>query len=1641
MPWRLQIVRQRHFSRNFISPKNRLASFLLFFNKSTNPMRNYYFLLINTIVGFVFSLTAAKAQLNASFSAVTVQGCSPLVVQFTDQSTGNPTQWKWDLGNGVISTLQNPGAIYINPGTYTIKLTIKNGSAADSLTRTDYITVHSKPQVDFTAFPTEGCAPLAVKFTDKSIAGSGTLNSWLWDFGDGINSNTQNPSHTYIISDSFNITLSVTNSFGCKQVVQKNSFIKVSKGVTAVFDYNYTNACGPPALVNFNNQSSGTPPITYQWFFGDGVGSNQINPSHTYLTSGNFEIELIARTEKGCNDTARKSLSIGNLSADFSFSGNACINDPIFFKDSSSPNPLQVSWDFGDGSIETGAKVNHRYITAGTYQVTMTADFGGCSSTTKKNVKITDKPKARFTALGNITTCQLPLTVQFNNTTTGATDYIWLFGDSTSSEAINPLHIYTMAGSFTVTLIAVNKNGCTDTLINTGFINTGPPQIIGFKNLPTSGCIPLLVNFEADIITSEPVTGFQWSFGDGVFSSSPTPSHTYNNTGAYTVSLIVSTAGGCSDTFSMPEAVLTGTPPKANFSAFPPDACASDSIAFTDLSGGIITDWLWDFGDGVTSTLPNPLHVYVDTGFFDITLRVGNNGCFDSITLDNYVYVRPPVAKFIFEKSCSDRFNIKFIDNSIGPETWSWSFGDGYFDTIQNPIHRYAAPGKYFPELIVTNGACSYSKSDTVNIVAEHPAFDFVPLRTNFCKYDSVQFFVTNYNPSNISSFNWDFGDSTSSGFSPLFDTIVHQYTATGSYTPILYTEDINGCIDTVIDKSLALNIYGPVAAFSNITGACLNSDIIFNDETYSDGNHPIITWIWNYGDGKNDTLSSGPFSHTYAAQGFYTVSLTVFDNNGCRDSVRRKNAITISSPKANFGVEEPLLCSNAPAQFIDSSFAKSPEYLWDFGDGITSTNPEPLHQYAFEGVFTVSLKIIDIYGCADSIIQPAFISISNPIASFLLNDTLFACPPSSVKPLNNSQNYFSVLWDFGDGNTSIENDPDHIYLQAGPYDIKLIAKGKSSCADTVSKKIFLTGPQASLSYGPLVGCLPLQFALKTQSKSAVKYIWDLGNGATFTNTDTILNYTYTGPGIFIPKLIVVDSSGCSVTIVNNDTVKVYGVIPAFGFTQGLNNCDSLTVNFFDSSAALFDTIVSRKWNFGDNSYSTEINPVHTYTQSGLYSIGLDITTNQGCRDTSNKIVDVVINPSPEITAIIPDLSCVFTSLNFSASNIENPRGIIEWTWLFGTGDSSANQSATYIYRMPGIYNVNVRGVNQFGCADTSEKSIQINPVPVIDAGRDSTLCLGQSVLLLPSGGDNYTWNNDISLSCLNCANPVATPDSTRKYFVSGSNIFGCSSTDSLLLLVNRPFKISAKGDDSVCIGNTIQLSVSGAQQYVWSPAVLVSDPFIPNPKTTPVSNTEYTVVGTDNIGCFTDTADLKVEVFPLPTVNILDSVVTIQVGSAFAIKTINSADVIKWSWQPPQGLSCLGCNAPIASPRNNTAYTLKVHTAAGCEAEDIIYIKVVCNDNSLFIPNTFSPNGDGMNDYFYARGKGLFNVKSMHIFNRWGQMIFEKINLQPNDGANGWDGRYKGVLVESGVYVYIMEIVCDNGNVLPVKGNVTVIR
>jgi len=1600
--------------------------------KLTNAILKQCTFLFITLIALNFS---SKGQLSANFSATPTSGCSPQIVNFTDLSTGNPIEWRWDLGNGTTSFLQNPSATYFTAGQYSIKLVIKdiNGSS-DSITRTQYINIFAIPVVNFSATPTSGCAPLTVQFTDQSNAGSSVINEWLWDFGDGTTGTGQNPSHIYSAPGNYNVTLRTTTTSGCSKTLTKNNFIQAGNGVTANFTNSSATGCSLPITINFTNTSTGTGTLSYAWDFGDGGTSTAQHPSHAYTAGGSYTVTLTVTSSTGCTNTIIRAntIVIDILTASFTGPSSVCVNDAVSFTNTTSPVPSSVFWDFGDGTNSTAINPTKTYTATGIYIVKLVSYLGACSDSTTAFITVLPKPTAAFSAV-NRNACRPPLTVNFVNTSTPGASYAWDFGDGGTSTLLNPSHTYTSYGSFHVKLVVTNSVGCSDSLLLNDYVRIAAPQA-NINNLPQSGCSPLTWTFSSTINSPDPVVSYFWDLGDGTTSTLQNPTNIYN-TGSYDITLIVTTAGGCRDTVFFPAGIVADDKPTANLSASPRDVCAFVDVFFTDLSVGNVTRWHWDFGDGSTSTQQNPIHQYQDTGFFDISLIVWNGNCPDTIVFTNYIHINPPIALFSPSFDCADPYTITFTDGSIGPDEWQWDFGDGTTSILQNNIHTYADTGTYVVSLVVINHAsgCSHQQIQTIRIVDE--VADFNATDTIICKNTSTTFNAIGNTAGTISNYDWDFGDGQTGNGA----TIAHIYTNAGLYTVRLIITDISGCRDT-LTKNSYIRINGPTAVFTIPNGgSCLNSTVTFIDNSTDDGINPITTWIWNYGDGSADTLSAPPFTHFYAAAGSYVVTLKTIDAVGCTDSTTNTQTIVISNPAAGFTQSDTIACPFININFTSTSTGPNLSYVWDFGDGNSSAVANPVHSYTTEGVYIVSLVIIDQYGCRDS--ADHTIHIAPPHASFTVSDTLSTCPPLIATFTNTSVNGYDVTWDFGDGSSSSAANPVHIYNTPGTYYARLFVTGPgNNCSDTVVQQIIVRGPIGTFSYDPLTGCSPHTVNFTGTTIDSPSFIWDFNDGTTVITNDSVISYTYILPGSYLPKMIMVDPGGCQVPIEGIDTINVYGVKANFGY-DGMPKCDLGIIQFTDSSI-INDTAAYYNWNFGDGGTSTLQNPAHFYVAPGQYTPQLIVLTGRGCSDTINLPLPVQIVASPDADFTNATSGCTPVSANFSAFLNVPDTSAIGWSWDLGNGIVSILQNPPQqTYTTAQVYNVELIATNSTGCKDTVVKSFEVYPIPVINAGPDILICRGTPKQLTANGGATYVWSPATGLSCTNCDNPMAAPDSDQKYFVTGSSIYGCHNIDSIDITVIQPFTINNKNDDTVCVGKSVRLFASGANSYLWSPSAGLSNTTSSIPLASPPTTTTYMVVGSDAYGCFKDTGYTTVNVYPIPKVDAGTDITMKNGAQPITITPTISSDVSWVHWLNAPGIISSSSPSITVKPKETTEYVVEVRNDGGCRSTDRITVFVLCDGANVFIPNTFSPNGSGTNDIFYPRGSGLFKIKLLRIFNRWGEVVFEKVNFSPNDATAGWDGTVKGQKVPSDVYVYTAELLCENNTSLIVNGNIALLR
>ena len=1495
-----------------------------------------------------------EGQLSADFATDITSGCSPIVVNFSDQSQGSPSEWRWDLGNGTISTLQNPSATYFNPGFYTVKLWIKSGNNTDSVVKVSYIHVFNSPSVNFVADVTNGCSPLLVNFSDHTTLTDGNITTWQWDFGDGNLSNLQNPDHTYILSGNFNVTLKVTSNNGCTGTFRRSSYI-ISNRVKAAFG-NFSGGTCNPNKVFFQSHSGGSGNLVHRWIFGDGTFSSEINPVHSFANAGTYTVKLILSNEFGCRDSITKDLTL------------------------------------------------------------------------------TMPVKALFNS-DNTTSCTAPATFNFFNQTPGTNTYYWDFGDSTSSVLMNPSHTFEDTGFYSVKLRIKNSNGCSDSLLIRNYIKV-QKAYINLLGLPDSGCAPFTKYFVADVYSPDSIISYAWKLGNNISLSGQSAVYTFNTAGYYDLTLVTTSVSGCKDTTKLVKAVGVGHKPTALFSAAIRNSCASTTIAFTDQSTGNITSWEWDFGDHSNSTDQNPTHVYTDTGWMTVQLIVRDGGCIDIATYTGYIYIKPAVAKFKVITDCSNPYSRSFTNFSKGAQRWIWDFGDGTTSTAFEPVHTFPHQGLFSVTLKVWNDStgCFYSSTKTIKIV--DVSANFFAMDTVVCRGDSIIFNAVT-NPE-ITRYYWDFGDGAY--FNSVTPRAVHLYKNPGTYSVKLTVKDSIDCLHPLLKTSYIV-IKGPKAKFAaSAYDVCVNNSINFIDSSTASSFNPIRKWEWDYGDGRLDTLFSPPFIHSYTGEGTYKPFLKITDSMGCIDTFRIAQPILAGRVFPFFYISDSAACPGYGLRFVCPYSLPGIIYRWDFGDGGTAPSASrSVHSYTAEGIYTVKLYVSKTTGCTDSFVIANAVRIKQTKANFAISDSFSSCPPLLVNFTGSSIGAVDEQWSFGDSSYASIANPSHYYTYPGEYKAVLYANGPGGCADTIQKTIIIKGPTGHITSNQSRSCKPYQYNFTAHTENAVSYVWDFDDGVTQNGTDSLVSHVFRDSGRFVPKIILEDIAGCRVPVPSRDALTNIFVNPSFTFSDSLV-CSNENLSFTNLSVSN-DSIISYAWNFGDSITAVQKNPDHHYALPGIYYPSLKVATAYGCTNVYHSAFPVTASYSPSVNMLTTGSGCGPLQVVFNSYCTDADSLTMKWKWNMGNGDSSVLQNPPVeIYNNTGNYTASVSATNRAGCSSTVQKVIEVYGAPATMISGDSIVCRGNTITLHAAGAERYTWLPSINLSCDTCASITARPAVNTQYILNGISANGCSSKDTLNVKVHQPVQLQYRPSVNLCTGQSTSIPVTGAGSYKWSPPNGLSSTVSSNPVASPDTTTEYLVVGFDTEGCFRDTGHIKVNVLKGPEVKVCEDK-TIAAGTPVELTATYSADVTEAYWFPNDNVSRYDPHSFLVKPTENTEYTLKVKNSAGCTTSDRVSVFVICNKNNVFIPNLFSPNNDGVNDVFYPRGTGLLKIQTLRIFNRWGETVFEKRSFNANDPSAGWDGTFKGSQLISDVFVYVVDVVCENSSVLSLRGNISLVK
>ncbi|MBL7825761.1 MAG: PKD domain-containing protein [Saprospiraceae bacterium] len=1242
-------------------------------------------------------------------------GCVGQPVQFTDQSTGIINSWLWTFAGGTpaTSTQQHPTATFSTPGPHQVSLLISGVGGTNALSQ--IITIDPLAVADFSV----DMDVLEATFTNLSQ----NADTYLWEFGDGHESSDSDPVHTYDEAGEYLVTLHATNH--CGTVTYS---MVVNTFPAAAFSAEPTTGCAS-LLVEMMNESSSNA-TSFQWSMPGAIPalSNQANPIVLYTSPGFYTVTLTAYNTSGSTTMTRTNyIHVITVPAPgFTFTTNGLT---VNFNNTS-VNGTSFLWNFGDNSTSTQTNPVHTYATGGTYTVTLSA-INACGTVVlTKTVSLEPPPVAAFSTTGN-TGCG-PLTVGFTNNSTGATSYNWTFpgGTPATSSDTNPTVTYANPGVYTATLTAINGSG-SSTATSTITVNTVPGA--AFSSMVT-GSTAAFTN------TTTSGNSYSWDFGDGGSSTEENPTYDYGADGTYTVTLIATNDCG-NDTTTQTLTIVT--PPSANFSAGPTVGCASLTVQYTNTSSNNATAFSWSFpgGDPATSTAQNPTVVYNTAGVYSATLIAQNSAGNDTITYTNIITVNT-TANAGFTSSNAGAV-VTFTNTSTNATSYSWNFGDGNTSTETNPVHTYATDGVYTVVLSATNACGTVTSSQTVTVVTP-PVANFNGTPVSGCVPLTVQF--TNTSSNNSVTYEWQFPGGTPSSSTDQNPTVT--YNTPGLFTVTLTATNAAGSNSITLTDYVSVGTT-PVAGFN----ATVNQSTATFNNTSTNGQ----TYSWDFGDGGSSNEVNP--SHTYAADGTYTVVLSA--TNACGTSTSTQTVVVITEPDAGFTASNTSGCGPLTISFVNLSSENSTSWEWTFEGGTpsTSTDENPVITFGAPGNYDVTL-VATGPGGSNSFTQQNFITVLPlPTPGFTFNQS-----QNTIAFTNTSTDATSYLWDFGDGNNSVEQNPTHTYTADGTYTVTLTATNACGSFTTTQTLTVVTPPIAAFTFNSASGCAPFTaFFNNTSSENATSFEWTFESGDPAVSNLPNPSCTWNTPGVYTVVLTASNSAGNSTATA---TITVGGV-PAPGFTS---QTAGLTVVFNNTT----QNGTTYAWSFGDGGLSNEVNPSHTYASAGTYTVTMVATNDCGTASFTQTITIVGSAPIPSFSSNLTN-GCAGMTVQFTDQSVGDPTA---WNWTFEGGNpgSSTDQNPSVTYAIPGVYDVTLEVTNIYGSSTvTLPGYITISGLPVPGfnyASNAGTVDFTNA----SQGGTSYLWEfGDGSTSTEE--NPTHTYANSGVYTVSLTVTNACGAS------------------------------------------------------------------------------------------------------------------------------------------------------------------------------------------------------------------------------------------------------------------------
>lgn len=1620
----------------------------------------YTILVTNTANGCTAEgSSTVNENMNLPDAAATVNGnldCINDIINLSgDGSSEGDFSYEWTTNDGNILNGENT----LNPvvdmiGTYSIVVTDNSNGCTNSAEVT--VMGDMTPPDAIASSPNDFDCQNTTMELDGNGSATGDV-SYEWTTNDGNILNGENTLTPTIDMPGTYTILVTNNENGCTntdEVTVTGNVDLPDAFATVNDDLDCDNA-----EVTLDGTGSSTGDVAYEWTTMNG---NILDGNTTLMPNVNATgtyILTVTDNQTGCTNTAEVtvegSTGLPMAAIEMPMPIN-CNNDPVILdaSNSSSMGNFVYQWSTPDGSFSDMSNILMVEVNMiGTYILIVTNEDNGCTATTSAMVTLDDTAADVAIETPDFIDCsgnEVMITAN-NMTTASGFLYEWNTADGNLTSGAQSLTPSVDAvGTYTLT-VTNQDTGCTADF-SVEIEPDADVPMVEFEPADSLTCSTNSVIINAQNSSSGGDYSFEWSTMDGNFvAGENTLQPEIDATGTYTLT-IVDNSNNCetSETITITENMEMPTVEAGNSFILNCD----NPTGNLDLMGsntGTNFNILWETTNGNITTDPTTENPIIDQpGNYILTITNTENGCIatDSVEITDDFAMPNADAGLPVEITCAESIlNLNGENSSMGNDfSYEWSTINGNITQGENSLNpAINAAGDY--QLIVTNtmNGCTATSMVAVTENADFPNVDAGQTMELTCDLTEINL-AGNGSQGNEFTYQWT---TTDGNIVQNDDTLTPTINDAGEYQ-LVVTNTQNDCSATANVVITADTTPPDLDAGDTFELSCSITEANLNGST--SGMNFSYNWTTTNGNilADNNTLTP-----TINAPGIYELTVTNPDN-GCTANDQIEITQDANAPIADAGMATPITCMISTIELDASNSSNSPtiSYSWATSDGNILNGQNTLNPQINEPG-TYILTVLDSANDCETISSVTIEENTElPTAEAGENNELTCIETMLTLNAENSSQGTEFLyeWSTNDGNIlNGENTLNPEIDAAGIYQI-LITNTETGCTNTDELEITENQllPTISNNTPNEINCINESVIIDgngTSIGNEFSYEWTTSNGEIVTG-ETTLSPEVNSAGIY--TLLVTNSdNGCTAS----GEVEVIENINLPNVEAGQNQTLTCTISNLnlDGNGTSMGNEFSYQWTTQNGQIlngTTTLNP--EIDAAGFYQL-LVTNTENGC--TAIDEVEVLENTvSPMISIANPDdLTCVELLVDLDATNSDNGTNFqYEWTTTNGNITSGENTLTPKVDET-GSYILTILNTEN-GCTATANVTVEEDILlPTVEAGATQMLnCNLQSTTLEGSGNGignlSFEWETMTGNISSGDDSPTPTINQPGIYsLIVTDQANGCTNTDDVEIteIVLNDFTFSTEDANCVIPTGSVNFGTIDGGQSPFLYSIDGGQNFAQNTSFFELQPDNYEIVIQDANGC-----ELADDAFILEATDIelaLESQVILKLGTTYQINlqsNIPSNSITEINWSPAIGLSCADCLNPVASPTQATTYTVNITDENGCMASAKI-VFLINKDVDVHFPNVFSPNQDGSNETFYPQSRAdvVANIPSFQIFDRWGEVVYELYNFSPNDPSVGWDGIYRGELMNPAVFIFVAEVEFVDGRTEVFRGDFTLLR